>query len=731
MSAEPQVQLTIDGRAVTVPAGTTIFDAAGSANIRIPVLCHQPNMTPVGVCRACVVEVQGARVLQAACVRPVEPGMVVSTASDRARQVRRMVVELLLADHPTPCVRHAQHGDCELEVMAEQEGIRSPRFSRRPSWRGKDDSSLIIAVDHDACILCDRCIRGCDDIRQNFVIGRTGKGYVAGIAFDDDHKMGESSCVACGECMASCPTGALTNKASVGTHLEKGQSLSPDELLQLPIFHGVSGPFLAMNEGAVNRRHVRRGEIICREGDAGSTAFYILKGKVDVFLETPMAHVKSHASRPGGGIKGFFRKLTNLVSSQEDPRDQEPRRWIPIDGPVDLPYDNPIAQLGEGELFGEMSCMSFYPRSATVRAAEDCTLLEMLRNVLYILQKNRQFKAQLDNSYRQRSLDTHLRSIDIFAGLPDEFLDHLRHRAELLRFEPGQVICQQGDAADSFYLVRLGFVKVTQQFPGGEMTLAYLPRGSYFGEMGLLGGGTRVATCTAQDHVDVVRIKAEDFALMMETFPDIRRALTTVAEERQEANRQQLSMTSTVSLDNFLNQGLMEATNLLLIDLERCTRCDLCVRACAAAHDGVTRLLREGLRYDKYLVTTSCRQCRDPLCMVGCPVGSIRRKQTGKDAFEMVIEDWCIGCGLCARNCPYGNINMHPVPVNVDDPEHPDRRKAVVETQKAALCDLSMGYSEPACVVACPHEAAMRADPARFFGHQPGAAPSAASGGSR
>jgi Fe-S-cluster-containing hydrogenase component 2 len=106
-----------------------------------------------------------------------------------------------------------------------------------------------------------------------------------------------------------------------------------------------------------------------------------------------------------------------------------------------------------------------------------------------------------------------------------------------------------------------------------------------------------------------------------------------------------------------LNQGLFEAQNLLVIDLDRCTRCDLCVRACAEAHDGVTRLLRDGLRYDKYLVATTCRTCRDPLCMTQCPVGSIRRK----DNLEIIIEDWCIGCSKCAELCPFGNINMHPV----------------------------------------------------------------------
>ncbi len=169
-------------------------------------------------------------------------------------------------------------------------------------------------------------------------------------------------------------------------------------------------------------------------------------------------------------------------------------------------------------------------------------------------------------------------------------------------------------------------------------------------------------------------------------------------------------MLRSVPLDQFLAQGLMEAQSLLILDLERCTRCDACVRACADAHDGITRLVREGLRFEKYLVATSCRQCRDPLCMVGCPVGSIRRRHS----LEVIIEDWCIGCGLCAKNCPYGNINLHPFTVMAEDADQPGRKKAVVK-QKATSCDLCTEHKEPSCVYACPHDAAHRVEPQQFF----------------
>ena len=240
MSTKPaaEIQLTIDGVPVSAPPGTTIFDAARLNGVTIPTLCHQQNENPVGVCRVCVVDV-GQRVYAASCIRQVEPGMAVKTATDLVLAARRTLVELLMSDHPSPCARQQQSGDCELEQLASDAGIKEPRFPRRTTPRGKDDSSAVIAVDHEACILCDRCVRGCDDIRHNWVLARRGKGYQAGIAFDNNLPMSESSCVSCGECMVSCPTGALTNKRVVGTQLGQGDVLNPAELLQLPIFETV------------------------------------------------------------------------------------------------------------------------------------------------------------------------------------------------------------------------------------------------------------------------------------------------------------------------------------------------------------------------------------------------------------------------------------------------------------------------------------------------------------
>jgi CRP-like cAMP-binding protein/Fe-S-cluster-containing hydrogenase component 2 len=714
-------------------------------------------MYPVAVCRICVVETNPNTKLLPSCQYQVTDGIKFATqkTSKRVKQAVRNLTELLMADHPTPCEKERRYpGSCELERLARQFEVPASRFVRRqPTALPQDDSSLVIKVDHNACILCDRCVRGCDDIRNNFVIGRMGKGYKSRISFDLDDLMGSSSCVACGECMVSCPTGALTNRAAVEAKPWDDADPAPtpvrvEELINHPIpdirdaFAGVSRPFLEFNANAVVRRRFKRGQVICKEGEFGSSAFLIERGSVQIFIGAPRKHAKAYKDRSKGarinrGLFGLVRSFTvGLVGRDDDDREEENHRrsYIPTDagGGMALNYDDPTATLHAGDIFGEMTCMNSYPRSATVRAAEDCTVLELLRSVLYIMQRSRTYRAVLERNYRERAINNHLSSVPIFAGLRrdsaefDTFVESLRPKVRLVRADPGDVIVRQGDNADDgFYMVRTGFVKVVRDQLGGQRVLNYIGPGGFFGEIALMqdlpevrefaehlpGAGNlltsgRTATCSALDHVDLVQINPKDFRELLDRFPQVRSSVVAQAKQRIEELVAQEQRSGAMPLADFVKQGLYEANSLLVLDLQKCTRCDECTKACSDAHDGVTRLIREGLRFDKFLVASSCRSCLDPYCMVGCPVGSIRRRESK----EIIIEDWCIGCGKCAENCPYGNINMHPFPTGeyAPDPENEKKMKAVVQ-QKATACDLCRDVGgEPSCVYACPHDAAHR-----------------------
>ena len=247
-------------------------------------------------------------------------------------------------------------------------------------------------------------------------------------------------------------------------------------------------------------------------------------------------------------------------------------------------------------------------------------------------------------------------------------------RPKSYSWNPGQLILVQGDPAENFYIIKLGFVKVSQAYGREDRVLNYLGPGRYFGEIGLLSGaghllteelgeglrgGVCTASCAALDHVELIRIRGRDFLQLLQEFPDMVVSLRQTALDILRENAETQQKLERFGGEEFLDQGLFLAQSLLVLDLDRCTRCDECTKACADTHDGVTRLIRDGMRFDRFLVASSCRSCLDPYCLVGCPVDAIHRNG---QTLEISIEDYCIGCGLCAENCPYGNINMHGFP---------------------------------------------------------------------
>ncbi|MGX9352237.1 formate dehydrogenase subunit alpha [Shimia sp. W99] len=203
------VTFSLNGEDVTVPEGTTIWEAAHGRGLVIPHLCHKPakGYRPDGNCRACMVEVEGERTLVASCIRPASEGMVVKSESDRAKKAREMVVELLAADQPE--VKH--DASSHFWEMAALNGVEESRFPAKApeSIPLLDASHVAMSVNLDACIHCNLCVRACREVQVNDVIGMGGRGSSAKIVFDQDDPMGNSTCVACGECVQACPTGAL------------------------------------------------------------------------------------------------------------------------------------------------------------------------------------------------------------------------------------------------------------------------------------------------------------------------------------------------------------------------------------------------------------------------------------------------------------------------------------------------------------------------------------------
>ena len=774
---------------------------------RIPVLCHQEHLNPVAVCRMCSVHISSmrrgkltpGRKLVPACQHRVEENMVVTTrkgGGDFGTLVdisTRMLAELLTADHlpPVPPRPHSKPMtrsgelklfDNELAKVAGTVGAFKSRFGREQSSRnfhlhpksrpfadpalsfadagpavpGRHSlpmtdllqpdlpySSRSIQVDHDKCILCDRCVRSCDDVKPFKVIGHTGKGFLTRISFDLDQVMNQSSCVQCGECMTSCPTGALTLKrrvvpkpvwAALGITSPEDPRLHeladptndlPEEFLladrmmdievpylddagvtrQFQPFHGIPYPYLRWNEGAVRERHVHAGEVLCTQGEYGTTAFLLIAGEFDVFVSPPAAD--------GTGLLG-------RLLGKSKARRTEVKVYT--------------AAAGRDLILGEMACLTNTARTATIKGAGDGTVLEVTRNMLAMLQRNRAARDVLDRVYRARAISNCLQKGKLFATLTGEqratLTSELQKVATLAIVEPGEMVVRQGDPIGldesrqfrgDFYILRIGSAKVSRTEGGREQVLARLKPDDSFGEIALLSDHPRVAplvsdenkrrrtaSVTALDDVEVVRIPGEAFRRLLEKNPKIEEELVARAVESLGPKKAPPKM-ETDLLGTYLREGLFQGQKMLVLDLESCTRCDECTKACADAHgDGISRLLREGPRFDRFLVATSCRSCHTPYCMDGCPVDAIHR---GARSLEVRIDAHCIGCGLCANNCPYESIQMVPVD-EAADPEKV-RRIAAVEL-KAVNCDLCQDLvpegAETFCVSACPHEAAFRWD---------------------
>ena len=229
MSAAVDVKtLVIDGKNVSARAGQTILEVARENNIEIPTLCHLDGLSDVGACRLCVVEIKGGNKLLPSCVTSVFEGMEVTTQSDRLRRHRRTILELLFAERNHICSVCVANGHCELQTLAQNQGVTHVRLPYRNPELPVDASHERFTLDHNRCILCTRCVRVCDEIEGAHTWDVMGRGSECLVITDLAQPWGESqSCTGCGKCVHVCPTGALSEKGHSVAEMSKHRQFLP------------------------------------------------------------------------------------------------------------------------------------------------------------------------------------------------------------------------------------------------------------------------------------------------------------------------------------------------------------------------------------------------------------------------------------------------------------------------------------------------------------------------
>ncbi len=219
-----EITLTIDGRQITGRDGMTILEAAQENGIDIPTLCHRPELSPIGACRICVVEVEGSRTLVGSCHTPITPGMVISTRSPKVLETRKVIVELLLASHCGSCFMCDKANVCELRSIAADLEVGLPQFQVRKRYYPLEDVSPYVVRNLSKCVLCRRCVRACREIAKQNVLAIAYRGFDSKVIFDFDQPLDGEVCRDCDVCISICPTGALSRPVKI-TEEKKGTPL--------------------------------------------------------------------------------------------------------------------------------------------------------------------------------------------------------------------------------------------------------------------------------------------------------------------------------------------------------------------------------------------------------------------------------------------------------------------------------------------------------------------------
>ncbi len=538
-----------------------------------------------------------------------------------------------------------------------------------------------------------------------------------------------------------------------------------DALLERPEFSSIdasrfpgAAPLRGILQNDCRIGFYQPGDIVVREGDYGNSAFLVLSGTMRVVLppglprqvlgraadrkrntfsvlRSMLTHTRipevrdtsqyrSAAARSGGsGEKRDslcnVRDPAGLFGSGVDPR-ADPAR-LPT-----LATQFKTAVLPPGSLFGEVAALGRVQRSATVYAETTCQVVEMRWQALRDI-KNRDdtWRDRIEQGYRANQLKTHLAEHPLLAGITATALQKI---ADQTLFEtygsfewnvgfnackrgerpaPGTEppVALEGDYPDGLLLVIGGFGRVSIGLGHGARTLTYLREGDHFGLDELVeawgsGNDTPYETSlTALGYLHVLRIPYSVLAELV--FPNL------PARGGRLIDAASRPIAEDAFLEWAVEQRFINGTQTMLIDLDKCVRCDDCVRACADTHDGNPKFLRHGQELGNWMVANACMQCIDPVCMIGCPTGAIHRSLDG--GVVLINDLTCIGCGTCASACPYDNIRLVPIREKNGQPViDPISRESILKATKCDLC--SSLPSGPSCERACAHDALKRVD---------------------
>ena len=521
------------------------------------------------------------------------------------------------------------------------------------------------------------------------------------------------------------------------------------------------------------------GQLIVREGDYGNSAFLLLAGSVNVMVDSLSVQ---QLGRAATRKRSWIQAVKQLYRRSAVPETRRAEQVTPIDEdgssmvrevdrrPAIFLQDFDVVlceqesvALGPGELFGEVAAMYRSPRTASVVAGTEATLLEIRWQGLKILRRDADFARKQEEHYRANWLAIHLREIPLLRHLPETSLQRVVAATQLhsfgrmqwntdyqktRRLAPSEqiasepVVADEGREPTELVVVRSGFGRLCQQYGAAHRTTAYLGKSHLFGLEEVAYNAVRPAdtpprtlkhSLRAVGFLDTLHIPVECFAA--EILPHIRRneLPASVAEhllqtdrrntgdrrreprqsaprprgEHDTASQTGTSFEQTDLLEFIVQNRFNNGRQAMVIDLHRCTRCDDCVKACASVHDGNPRFVRQGVSQGRLQFTQACMQCTDPVCMIGCPTGALARNEVS--GVVEIHEPICVGCGICASACPYENIRMAEVfdagGLAFTDA---DSGKPITKATKCDMC--SSSPSGPACAAACPHDALVRID---------------------